>query len=348
MKLRALSTWAMAITLLAPGAAFAEPAAPVARAPTVSSSSSSTRPNVLVWMMDDVGFAQVSSFGGLVATPNIDRVARLGLRYSNYHTSPICSAARASFLTGRMPHSVNIGGHATAALSFPGYHAHIPASAGTLAANLKQAGYTTFAVGKWDHLPSEEASPAGPFRYWPSGQGFEKFYGFLAADTDNWNPVLIRDHAPVAKPSAADYHLSDDLADQAITMIQSRDVRDPARPFFLYWATGRFVVSAPAHTAASGNSASADCGMRRHGGARGYDADAVVYTHASGATGACGPLLPGAHRCFAARPPAAGKCGGGSRRVDAWLGRDCRVPAIQWTPRVWPASLASRRRAQQP
>jgi len=202
-------------------------------------------PNVLVWMMDDVGFAQVSSYGGLVETPNIDRVARSGLRYTNYHTAPICSAARASFLAGRMPHSVHIGGHATAARDLPGYDAHIPPSAGTIADNLHSAGYVTFAVGKWDHLPNEEAGPAGPYHQWPAGQGFDRFYGFLAADADNFHPTLVNDLTPIATPDVEDYHLSEDMADRAIRMIQSRDGSDPARPFFMYWATG--AAHAPHH-----------------------------------------------------------------------------------------------------
>jgi arylsulfatase len=203
-------------------------------------------PNVLVWMMDDVGFAQVSAFGGLVETPTIDRVAHMGLSYINYHTAPICSAARAAFLSGRMPHSVHIGGHATAAMAaLQGYDAHIPASAGSIAANLHAAGYATFALGKWDHLPNEEASPAGPFNQWALGQGFDHFYGFLAADADNWNPILIRDLTPVAKPANPAYHLSADLADQAIAMLQSRAARNPQRPVFIYWATG--AAHAPHH-----------------------------------------------------------------------------------------------------
>ncbi|MCB2060011.1 MAG: arylsulfatase [Novosphingobium sp.] len=203
------------------------------------------RPNVLVWMLDDVGFAQLSCFGGLVATPNIDRVAAMGLRYSNYHTAPICSAARASLLSGRMPHSVNIGSHAAVARPFPGYNGQIPASAGSIADNLHQAGYATFALGKWDHLLAEESTLAGPFDQWPAGQGFDRFYGFLAADADNWNPTLIRDLSPVTKPDDPDYHLNDDLADQAISMIRSRDARNPSRPFFMYWATG--TAHAPHH-----------------------------------------------------------------------------------------------------
>jgi len=202
-------------------------------------------PNVLVWMLDDVGFAQLACFGGLVATPNIDRVAQMGLRYSNYHTAPICSSSRAAFLTGRNTHSVHMGGHAASARPFQGYDAKVPASAGTIAANLHMAGYETFALGKWDHLPTGEASPAGPFTHWPSGQGFDHFYGFLAADADNWNPILIRDNTPVAKPDQPNYHLNHDLAGQAIAMIRTRDAGHPERPFFMYWATG--TAHAPHH-----------------------------------------------------------------------------------------------------
>ena len=112
-----------------------------------------SRPNVLMWMMDDVGFAQIAGFGGLIATPNIDLVANMGLRYTNYHTAPICSASRAAMLAGRNPHSVNMGGHALAARPMPGYSGVIDPEDGSIAANMKQAGYLTLALGKWDHLP---------------------------------------------------------------------------------------------------------------------------------------------------------------------------------------------------
>lgn len=239
---------ALAGTMLSSGAALAGAPTPPVPAPAEPASQAQQRPNVLVWMMDDVGFAQVSCFGGLVATPNIDRVAAMGLRYSNYHTAPICSAARAAFLTGRMPHSVHIGGHATAARDLPGYDARIPAGAGTIAANLHSAGYTTFALGKWDHLPNAEVSTAGPFNYWATGQGFDRFYGFLAADTNNWDPVLVRDRSPIGRPANPDYHVSADLADQAIAMIGGRGASDPQAPFFMYWATG--AAHAPHHAPA--------------------------------------------------------------------------------------------------
>ncbi|MBV1690407.1 arylsulfatase [Novosphingobium sp. G106] len=246
---RTILAFALAGTALSSGlsssAALAEPPTNTQPAPAPTQQQ---RPNVLLWLMDDVGFAQVSCFGGLVQTPNIDRVAAIGLRYSNYHTAPICSASRASLLTGRMPHSVHIGGHATAARDFPGYDAHIPAGAGTIAANLHAAGYATYALGKWDHLPNADVSTAGPFTYWATGQGFDRFYGFLSADTNNWDPQLVRDVTPIAHPQRPDYHLSADLADQAIAMIQSRGASDPQRPFFMYWATG--AAHAPHHAPA--------------------------------------------------------------------------------------------------
>ncbi len=222
------------------GEATAAPAPPQPR-----DEVSTGAPNVLLWMLDDVGFAQLSCFGGLVATPNIDRVASMGLRYANYRTPAICSASRAAILSGRNPHTVHLGSHAAAARPQPGYDGRIPASAGSIAANLKQAGYRTFALGKWDHLPTSQASPAGPYNQWPAGQGFDHFYGFLAADADNFNPILIRDTSPIKRPAGDDYHLNNDLADQAMAMIDKRDAAGPLAPFFMYWATG--TAHAPHH-----------------------------------------------------------------------------------------------------
>lgn len=237
-----MSSMALVASLLAAMPAHANDAPQVvANSPAAPAS----RPNVLVWMMDDVGFAQLSSYGGLIPTPNIDRVAQMGLRYDNYHTAPVCSASRAALLTGRMPHSVHMGGHAAIPVNDPGYDGKIPASAGTIAENLRQSGYATFAVGKWDHLPTAHTSPAGPFTYWPSGQGFDRFYGFLAADTDQFHPNLIQDTTPVPTPVAPGYHFARDMADRAIEMIRSRDGAATPAPFFLYWATG--TAHAPHH-----------------------------------------------------------------------------------------------------
>ena len=231
------------------GALMAQAVAPSPAAPaTAPAPAAQSRPNVLMWVLDDVGFAQLSSFGGIVPTPNIDRVAAMGLRYTNYHTPPVCSAARASILTGRNSHSVHIGGHTALARDYPGYDGLIPAGAGTVAENFRQAGYATFALGKWDHLPPGEMTPAGPYTHWPLRQGFDRFYGFLSAETNQFEPLLWNGNVPVNRPVGPSYHLSADLADQAIAMIEARNSSDPAPPFFLYWATG--AAHAPHHAPA--------------------------------------------------------------------------------------------------
>lgn len=203
-------------------------------------------PNILVWMQDDAGFGQLGAYGGLIETPNIDAVAARGLRYTNFHTTAICSPSRASFLAGRNHHAIGIGAHAAGPSGFPGYYGRIPKSAASLAKILQQNHYSTYALGKWDHLPGEHVSPVGPFDYWPSGQGFDRFYGFLAADTSNFEPVMWSDHTPVevaaGKPG---YHLSTDMADKAIEWITAHVSVAPKRPFFMYWATG--AVHAPHH-----------------------------------------------------------------------------------------------------
>lgn len=205
-------------------------------------------PNVLVWLMDDVGFAQVSAYGGLVDTPNIDRVAAQGLSYSNFRATPVCSSSRASLLTGRNPHTVNVGGHAMGPRGLPGYSTLVPRDAGTAAENFRQAGYRTFAIGKWDHGPLSDLNAAGPFTYWPQGQGFDRFYGFLTADTDNFDPVLFENIAPVDIPEKQDYHFNTDMADKAIEWINTRSTGLPKPPFYMYWATG--TAHAPHHAPA--------------------------------------------------------------------------------------------------
>jgi len=242
-----ISVVAIVAAILSPTAATAQSVPPPALS-AVPVPQQASRPNVLIWMLDDVGFAQLSCFGGLVPTPNIDRIARNGLRYTNYHTPPICSAARATLLTGRNSHSVHIGGHAAVARDFPGYDGRVPPGAGTIAENFRQAGYATFALGKWDHVPPSDSTPAGPTTYWPLRQGFDRFYGFLAAETDNFDPLLWQDNGPINRPDRTNYHLNADLADRAIAAIEGRNASDPAAPFFMYWATG--TAHAPHHAPA--------------------------------------------------------------------------------------------------
>ena len=206
-------------------------------------------PNILIWLIDDAGFGHTGTFGGLIDTPSIDRLAQRGLRYNNFHTTALCSASRAALMAGRNHHSVGMGSHALLAMGFPGYNGRTPKSAATVAKVLQQRGYTTMALGKWDHTPPGDVTIAGPFDRWPSGDGFDHFYGFMSADTNNFKPAMWADHTPI-EPAAGkpDYHLSTDMADKAISFITGLKSARPERPFFMYWATG--AVHAPHHAPA--------------------------------------------------------------------------------------------------
>ena len=197
-------------------------------------------PNVLFFVLDDVGYGQLSTFGGLIETPNIDRVAETGLRYANMHTTALCSPTRACILTGRNHHSSGVASIMETATGYPGYDARMPFENGMLSEILRQHGWNTFCVGKWHLSPSEENTAAGPFHRWPVGRGFERFYGFLGGETNQWYPDLTEDNRAVEPPATPEdgYHLSEDLADQAVRMILDAHVNAPEKPFFLYYATG--------------------------------------------------------------------------------------------------------------
>ncbi|HEU5037858.1 MAG TPA: arylsulfatase [Nocardioides sp.] len=197
-------------------------------------------PNVLMVVLDDIGFAQLGCFGAGFRTPNIDRVAAEGLRYHRFHVTAVCSATRAALLTGRNHHAVGMGVTQEAALGFPGYTGRIPPSAASLARVLRDGGYNTMAVGKWHLAPQGEYSAAGPFDRWPLGLGFERYYGFLGAETNQWAPELVRDNTHVDPPSTPEegYHLTEDLVDQAIRMIRDQQQAAARKPFFCYLATG--------------------------------------------------------------------------------------------------------------
>ena len=207
-------------------------------------------PNVLFFVLDDVGYGQLSSFGGLVDTPNIDRVAANGLRYANMHTTALCSPTRSCILTGRNHHSSGVACIMELATGYPGYDGRMPFENGMVSEMLVQEGYNTFCVGKWHLSPSEDNTPAGPFHRWPLGRGFERFYGFLGGETNQWHPDLVQDNAPIQPPGTPEdgYHLSEDLADQAIKCIVDAHVNAPEKPFFMYYATG--AGHAPHHVAA--------------------------------------------------------------------------------------------------
>lgn len=174
-------------------------------------------PNIIIFLLDDVGFAQVDCFGGLIKTPNIDRLAKNGLRYNNFHTTALCSPSRATLMAGRNPHSIGLGSHAITAMGFPGYNAMIPETAKSVANYLQETGYINYALGKWDHTPLYEVSQVGPFDHWPSGEGFDHAYTFMAADVHQFVPVKWNDHSP--EPYRKTYHLDKDLTDRAIDWI---------------------------------------------------------------------------------------------------------------------------------
>jgi len=203
-------------------------------------------PNVLIWLIDDMGFGHSSAFGGLTSMPNIDRLAEKGLRYNNFHTTALCSPSRASIAAGRNHHNIGMGSHSLTAMGFPGYNAHPPKSAKGFADILKDEGWSTMFLGKWDHTPQWESTFAGPFDRWPSGDGWEHFYGFMSGDMNNFNPIMWKDHTPM-QPNydAPGYHVNEDMADTAIEWISMLRASAHKKPFVMFWATG--AVHAPHH-----------------------------------------------------------------------------------------------------
>jgi arylsulfatase len=198
----------------------------------------SERPNVVFIILDDVGFAQLGCYGSRIETPNMDRLAAGGLRYNNFHTTALCSPTRACLLTGRNHHSVGTGIITEMASGYPGYNSRIPKNAGTIAQILRDNGYGTFAVGKWHNTPAEQTSAAGPYDRWPLGMGFDRFYGFLGGDTNQWNPDLVYDNHRIPQPDRPDYHLTEDIVDQSIVFVQDLKQIQPEKPFFLWMAFG--------------------------------------------------------------------------------------------------------------
>ncbi|MFZ4518010.1 MAG: arylsulfatase [Microthrixaceae bacterium] len=206
-------------------------------------------PNVVVVVLDDTGFAQLGCYGSDISTPAIDALASRGVRLTNFHTTAVCSPTRACLLTGRNHHRVGVGMLPDLPMNFPGYTGRITAEAGTLAEILRADGYATFAVGKWHLTPRDQRSPSGPFENWPLGKGFEHHYGFLGGDANHWAPELVRDNSYVDPPRtpAEGYHLSEDLADEAIARMRQLRRDQPTRPFLLWLAMG--ATHAPHHVA---------------------------------------------------------------------------------------------------
>ncbi|MEH3123646.1 MAG: arylsulfatase [Sphingomonas phyllosphaerae] len=206
-------------------------------------------PNIVWILLDDVGYGAASAFGGGISTPRLEELAQQGLRYTNFHTTAICAPTRAALLTGRNSSSVHVAGfsHHSLAAGFPGWDGYLPSQAGTIAEILRDNGYSTFAVGKYGVTPDEDATDAGPFDRWPTGKGFDHFFGFLGSQTDQYKPDLVEDQAHVTPDGR---HLSEQITDKAISFIDRQQHAAPARtglgapppaptkPFFLYYAPG--------------------------------------------------------------------------------------------------------------
>jgi len=196
-------------------------------------------PNVLLIMTDDQGYGVSGAFGGVIPTPAMDRIAKAGLRYTQFHSTALCSPTRAALITGRNHHSVGFGVIAEQSTGYPGYDSVIDRDSATIGEILKESGYATSWFGKNHNTPTYQYSQAGPFHQWPSGMGFEYFYGFMGGETNQWTPYLFRDHTQIqpwiGKP---DYNLTTDMADEAITYMKGLNAAAPEKPFFLYFVPG--------------------------------------------------------------------------------------------------------------
>jgi arylsulfatase A-like enzyme len=205
-------------------------------------------PNVLVILIDDVGFGATSAFGGPCQTPNFEKLAKGGLRYTRFHTTALCSPTRQALLTGRNHHSVSMGGITEIATAAPGYSSVLSNQKAPLALTLKLNGYSTAQFGKCHEVPVWQTSPAGPFNAWPTGGGgFEYFYGFIGGENNQWDPALYEGTTPIEPPKtpAEGYHLTEDLADKAIAWTRQQKALLPDKPFFIYFAPG--ATHAPHH-----------------------------------------------------------------------------------------------------
>jgi arylsulfatase len=197
-------------------------------------------PNVVLILLDDTGFSAASTFGGAVATPELDRLAASGLRYNSFHVNALCSPTRATLLTGRNNHQVGFGSVSDNASGFPGYNSVWNKDMVSVAEVLRRNGYSTAAFGKWHNTPQWEISPVGPFDRWPTSLGFEYYYGFMAGADSQWQPRLWRNTVPVEPPATPEqnYHVTTDLTNDAVRWLHQHDALAQDKPFFLYFAPG--------------------------------------------------------------------------------------------------------------
>ena len=216
-------------------------------APFVSPKAPDGAPNVVYVVLDDVGFSAMSCYGGPIDTPNIDRIAAEGVRYTQWHTTALCSPTRSCLLTGRNHTRNSMACITEAASGFPNASGTIPPENGMLSEILGELGWNTYIVGKWHLCPTVEMNLASTRRNWPSGRGFERFYGFLGAETSQWYPELTYDSHPVDQPKTPEegYHFGEDITDKAIEFIMDAKAVAPEKPFFLYYAPG--AAHAPHH-----------------------------------------------------------------------------------------------------
>jgi arylsulfatase A-like enzyme len=204
-------------------------------------------PNILIVLIDDAGFGVPDTFGGFAHTPTLSKLRDEGISYNRFHTTSICSPTRASLLTGRNHQRVGSGTIAERAVDWDGYTGVIPKTSATIAENLRQYGYKTSAFGKWHNTPADQTTAMGPFTYWPTGYGFDYFYGFLAGEPSQWEPRLVENTTAIEPPHDEKYHLTDDMVDKSITWLKKHRAFSPDKPFFMYWAPGG--VHGPHHVA---------------------------------------------------------------------------------------------------
>ncbi|MFY9629673.1 MAG: arylsulfatase, partial [Methylocystis sp.] len=202
-------------------------------------------PNVLIVLIDDMGFGQSSAFGGPIHMPTVEGLANNGLRYNEFHTTALCSPTRAALLTGRNHHTNNMGSITETATAFPGNTGKRPNSVTPLAEMLRLNGYSTAAFGKWHETPVWEVTSSGPTDRWPTRSGFDKFYGFIGGEANQWAPAIYEDMTQVEIPKDPKYHLMTDMTDKAVAWVQSQKALTPEKPFFLYFAPG--ATHAPHH-----------------------------------------------------------------------------------------------------
>ena len=202
-------------------------------------------PNVVIILIDDLGFGATTTYGGPIKTPTMDRLANNGLRYNNFHTTALCSPTRMALKTGRNHHTTNTGSIMETATAYPGNTGSLPNSVAPLAEMLRLNGYSTAAFGKWHETAAWETSVSGPFDRWPTQQGFDKFYGFIGGETDQWAPLIYDGLKKVNPPKMENYHFTTDMTNQAINWVKAQQSMTPDKPFFVYFATG--AVHAPHH-----------------------------------------------------------------------------------------------------